>query len=111
MFFWAFLLAARRSRRATGYAIASETPHAASLLRTLRMPNAKEVFFMRFRVYPPTRPRVKNEVKNTSFLYSVRVFARAGRSPRPRIYSQNIKKQYFIQITKSIFFTLFPHEG
>jgi len=73
MIFWAFLL---RSRRATGYATASETPHAASLLRTLRMPNAKEVFFGGFRVYPPTRPRVKNEVKNTSF-YLFCVYVRA----------------------------------
>jgi len=57
---WAFLLAARRSRRATGYAIASETPHAVSLLRTLRMPNAKEVFFYGVcRVCPPPPPRVQ----------------------------------------------------
>jgi hypothetical protein len=51
-FFWAFLLAARRSRRATGYAIAS-------VLRTmLRMPSAcltqKKCFFEGCRVYPPT---------------------------------------------------------
>jgi len=30
------------------------------LTHALRMPNAKEVFFLSgFRVYPPTRPRVK----------------------------------------------------
>jgi hypothetical protein len=42
--FWAFLLASQRSRRATGYAIASVLTHFAA--QTLRMPNAKEVFFM-----------------------------------------------------------------
>jgi len=38
--FWAFLL---RSRRATGYAIASVLR--TMLTHALRMPNAKEVFF------------------------------------------------------------------
>ena len=75
--FWAFLLAARRSRRATGYAIASETPHAASLLRTLRMPNAKEVFFWGFWVYPPTRPRVKG-LKTLLFTYVAYVCERVS---------------------------------
>jgi hypothetical protein len=36
--FWAFLLAARRSRRATGYAIASVLR--TMLTHALRMPNA-----------------------------------------------------------------------
>jgi len=40
-FIWAFLL---RSRRATGYAIASV--RCTMLTHALRMPNAKEVFFM-----------------------------------------------------------------
>jgi hypothetical protein len=39
--FWAFLL---RSRRATGYAVASV--RCTMLAHALRMPNAKEVFFM-----------------------------------------------------------------
>jgi len=56
--FWAFLLASRRSRRAAGYAIASV--RCTMLTHALRMPNAKEVFFMwGVRVYPPTRPQVK----------------------------------------------------
>jgi len=37
------------------------------LTHALRMPNAKEVFFVGLMGFPPTHPRVKNEVKNTSF--------------------------------------------
>jgi hypothetical protein len=35
--------------------------------QTLRMPNAKEVFFMGFSGLPAHPPTSKNEVKNTSF--------------------------------------------
>jgi hypothetical protein len=38
--FWAFLLAARRSRRATGYAIASVRCTMRASTHALRMPNA-----------------------------------------------------------------------
>jgi len=50
--FWAFLLAARRSRRATGglrYRFGAGRTMRAST-HALRMPNAKEVFFMGFGV-------------------------------------------------------------
>jgi hypothetical protein len=43
--FWAFLLAAQRSRRAAGYAIASVRCTMRASTHALRMPNAKEVFF------------------------------------------------------------------
>jgi len=60
MIFWAFLLALRRSRRATGYAYASVRCTMRASTHALRMPNAKEVFFYGVNgVYPPTRPRVK----------------------------------------------------
>ena len=74
IFFWAFLLAARRSRRATGYAIASV--RCTMLTHALRMPNAEEVFFMGFSGLPTHPPTGKNEVKNTSF-YTHNVYVRA----------------------------------
>ena len=103
MVIWAFLL---RSRRATGYAIASETLHATPLLRTLRMPNAKEVFLWGFWVFPPTRPR-ENEVKTLlfilyacfmSFCEDVGVFfARAGALPPPSHLFVNYSKRILHQ--------------
>jgi len=75
--FWAFLLASRRSRRATGYAIASVLTHFAS--QTLRMPNA--IFYA--------------------------CLCEGGAKPRPRIYSQIIQKQYYIKNVKRGLFTLF----
>jgi hypothetical protein len=42
----------------------------------LRMPNAKEVFFMGFSGLPAHPPTSKNEVKNTSFYTCVRVYTR-----------------------------------
>ena len=45
------------------------------LTHALRMPNAKEVFFWGFWVYPPTRPRVK-ELKTRLFTYVAYVCAR-----------------------------------
>jgi len=51
--FWAFLL---RSRRATGYAIASVRCTMRASTHALRMPNAKEVFFMGLTGFPPHPP-------------------------------------------------------
>jgi hypothetical protein len=45
------------------------------LTHALRMPNAKEVFFWGFWVYPPTRPRVKG-LKTLLFTYVAYVCAR-----------------------------------
>jgi hypothetical protein len=46
------------------------------LTHALRMPNAKEVFFMGFSGLPAHPPPSKNEVKNTSFLYTQRINTR-----------------------------------
>jgi hypothetical protein len=55
--FWAFLL---RSRRATGYAIASVRCTMRASTHALRMPNAKEVFFMGILGFAhPPAPEVK----------------------------------------------------
>jgi hypothetical protein len=81
--FWAFLL---RSRRAAGYAIASVQRTMRASTHALRMPNAKEVFFMGFMGLPAQPPTSENEVKNTSFYCTgvfMHVFARAGASPPP----------------------------
>jgi len=55
----------------------------------LRMPNAKEVFFMGLMGLPTHPPPSSNEVKNTSFLLFVGIFEslyEGGALPRPRIY-------------------------
>jgi hypothetical protein len=53
------------------------------LTHALRMPNAEEVFFMGLSGLPTHPPPSRNEVKNTSFLLNMQVFARAGASPPP----------------------------
>jgi hypothetical protein len=45
--FWAFLLASRRSRRATGYAIASVLRTMRDCTHALRMPNACVYVYVR----------------------------------------------------------------
>jgi len=90
--FWAFLL---RSRRATGYAIASETPHAAFLLRTLRVPNAKEVFFVGFSGLPTHPPTGENEVKNTSFYLYHTYFCEGGGEAPALVESCFLHKKAF----------------
>jgi hypothetical protein len=69
--FWAFLLAARRSRRATGYAIASVRCTMRASTHALRMPNAKEVFFLWgfWEFSHPPAPKVER-VKKHFFFYT-----------------------------------------
>jgi len=105
--FWTFLLAARRSRRAAGYAIASVLRTMRASTHALRMPNAKEVFFMGLLGLPTHPPPSSNEVKNTSFLYSVRVFARAGLRPALASIRKLFKNNTSSKIISELFYLVF----
>jgi hypothetical protein len=71
------------------------------------MPNAKEVFFMGLMGFPTHPPPSENEVKNTSFLYSVRVFARAGRSPALASIRKLSKKHTTSKRLNELFYLVF----
>jgi hypothetical protein len=103
----AFLL---RSRRATGYAIASVQRTMRASTHALRMPNAKEVFFMGLLGLPTHPPTSENEVKNTSF-YSLCKFLRGrGEAPPSQLFA-NYPKTKLYQNHKRSVFTLFLREG
>jgi hypothetical protein len=71
------------------------------------MPNAKEVFFMGLMGFPTHPPPSENEVKNTSFLYSVRVFARAGLCPALASIRKFFKSNTTSKILNKLFYLVF----
>jgi hypothetical protein len=81
------------------------------LTHALRMPNAKEVFFLGFLSFPPTRPqRLKGKKHFFLFMSILGVLRGRGLRPRPRSSCFIPLKKNILQ-SKTMFLTLFSREG
>jgi len=98
-------------RRSACYGLRYRFGAAHFATQTLRMPNAKEVFFMGLMGLPTRPPTSENEVKNTSFLLKnlgfLVVFTRAGLRPALVTIRKLFKSRTTSKILNELFYLVF----